>query len=74
MNDARAEAAVPGRYGLRIFAKPGRDGSNLAIDFAPRPEQGDEVSEQDGLPVFVVREVAAPLDEACSTSRRQTPA
>jgi Fe-S cluster assembly iron-binding protein IscA len=64
LNEARAEAAVPASYGLRIFAEPGADGSNLAIAFAAGPEQGDEVSEQDGLSVFVSRDVAEPLDEA----------
>src|SRR5919202_1008510 len=64
LTDARSEADVPTNYGLRIFAEPGVDGSNLAIAFAPGPESGDEVSEQDGLPVFVARDVAEPLDDA----------
>jgi Fe-S cluster assembly iron-binding protein IscA len=64
LNDAKSEAQVPGNYGLRIFSEPGVDGSNLAIAFAEGPEQDDEVSEQEGLPVFVARDVAEPLDEA----------
>ena len=64
LNDARSEAAVPDNYGLRIFTEPGAEGSNLAIAFAPGPESGDEVTEQEGLPVFISRDVAVPLDDA----------
>jgi Fe-S cluster assembly iron-binding protein IscA len=64
LQDARDEAAVPQNYGLRVFSEPGADGSNLAIAFAPGPEKGDEVSEQDGMPVYVSGDLAAPLDEA----------
>lgn len=64
LSDARTEASVPGSYGLRIFAEPTADGSNLAVAFAPGPERGDQVTEQDGMPVFVAPDVAKPLDDA----------
>ena len=64
LNEARVEASVPKNYGLRIFSEPSVDGSNLAIAFAPGPEGGDEVGLQEGIPVFVSRDVAEPLDDA----------
>ena len=64
LNEARAEAEVPRNYGLRIFAEPGIDGSNLAVAFAAGPEKDDQISEQDGQPVFVSHDVAEPLEEA----------
>ena len=64
LNEAKAEAQVPDGYGLRVFAEPGVDGSNLAIAFAEGPEGDDQVSEQEGMPLFVARDVAEPLDDA----------
>ncbi|OLC53052.1 MAG: hypothetical protein AUH85_14995 [Chloroflexi bacterium 13_1_40CM_4_68_4] len=64
LNEARLEAEVPRNYGLRIFFDAGPGGADLAIAFAAGPERDDQVSEQDGLPVFVSRDIAEPLEDA----------
>ena len=72
ITEARTRAAMPDTYGLRLFAEPTAEGSNVAIAFAPAPERGDEVIEQDGLPVYVAPEVAEPL-AAATIDVAQTP-
>lgn len=60
---ARDDADLPKDFGLRIFAEPGEDGrGNLALAFRPGPEEGDAVDEQEGLPIYVAKELEGPLD------------
>ena len=56
---------VPEDHGLRVFAEASEPGEiTIALGFTEAPLQGDEVTEQDGLKVFVAPEVAAPLQDA----------
>lgn len=54
--------------GLRVFAEaaPEPDGGEITIGlgFTEEPAMGDEVTEADGLRVFVAPELAAPLADA----------
>lgn len=60
---ARENADIPKDFGLRIFAEPGENGEgNLALAFRQGPEEGDAVGEQEGLQIFVAKELDEPLD------------
>ena len=57
---------LPEEHGLRVFAEATEpDGEiTIGLGFTDAPAQGDQVTEQDGLKVFVAPEVAAPLTDA----------
>ena len=56
---------VPDTYGLRIFPESTEpDEVTVGLGFTDTPADGDHVSEQDGLRVFVAPELAAPLEDA----------
>lgn len=56
---------VPDDHGLRIYAEASEPGEvTIALGFTDAPAKGDEVTEQEGLKVFVAPEVAAPLQDA----------
>lgn len=56
---------VPDDHGLRIYAEASEPGEiTIALGFTDAPATGDQVTEQDGLRVFVAPEVAAPLEDA----------
>jgi Fe-S cluster assembly iron-binding protein IscA len=65
LNDLRQGQEVPDDYGLRIFAEPSAAGEmTIGLGFTDRPAEGDQVSEQGGLQVYVAPELAQPLDNA----------
>ncbi|MGH2451088.1 MAG: hypothetical protein ACRDGE_07440 [Candidatus Limnocylindria bacterium] len=71
LRQTREQAAIPDTYGLRIFAERATDsGADIALGFAPAPDEGDLVSEQEGLTIFVASEVAEPLSEAVLDARQ----
>jgi Fe-S cluster assembly iron-binding protein IscA len=56
---------VPDDHGLRIYAEASEPGEiTVALGFTDSPAAGDQVTEQDGLKVFVAPEVAEPLQDA----------
>lgn len=56
---------VPDDYGLRVFPETAQQGEvTIGLGFTDAPAAGDQVTEQDGLKVFVAPELAAPLEDA----------
>jgi Fe-S cluster assembly iron-binding protein IscA len=56
---------VPEDHGLRIYAEASEPREvTIALGFTDSPGKGDQVTEQEGLKVFVAPEVAAPLEDA----------
>lgn len=69
----RRERGLPEAAGLRVFEQATSNGqTSFGVAFAEGPAQGDEVSERDGVRVFVAPEVAAPLAGA-ALDAEQTP-
>jgi Fe-S cluster assembly iron-binding protein IscA len=65
VSELRRERGLPEAAGLRVFEQAGTNGEmSFGVVFAADPSQGDEVSELDGVRVFVAPEVAAPLSDA----------
>lgn len=64
LTEARATAELPNDYGLRLSAASSAEGPRLGIAFVPEPAAGDQVSEQEGIKVFVAPDVAEPLADA----------
>lgn len=62
--EARSAAELPQEYGLRLSATASAEGPRLGIGFVPGPAAGDQVSEQEGMKVYVAPEVAEPLADA----------
>ena len=65
LSELRRGQDVPETYGLRIFPETTEpDEITVALGFTDAPADGDQVTEQDGLRVFVAPELAAPLEDA----------
>ena len=65
VTSAREAQGVPDSFGLRVYGEPQESGATaLGLAFTPVPAEDDEVSEQEGLRVFVAPEVAGPLASA----------
>ena len=65
LSDLRRGQDVPETYGLRIFPESTEpDEITVGLGFTDAPADGDHVTEQDGLRVFVSPELAAPLEDA----------
>jgi Fe-S cluster assembly iron-binding protein IscA len=65
LNEIRREQEVPDDHGLRVFAETSdADEVSIGLGFTEMPAAGDQITEQDGLKVFVAPEVAAPLTDA----------
>jgi Fe-S cluster assembly iron-binding protein IscA len=63
--DLRRGQDLPDDHGLRVFAEASEPGEvTIALGFTDQPAKGDQVTEQEGLKVFVAPEVAAPLEDA----------
>ena len=63
---ARAAAGAPETYGTRFSVEipPGADEPQLSISFVEHAAAGDQVSEQEGMPVYVDPQLAVALPEA----------
>lgn len=62
LSHIRDASAVPDTYGVRIFAQEISDDEvSVGLGFTDRPMDGDQVSEQGGVRLFVAREIAEPL-------------
>ena len=65
LSELREGQQVPDTYGLRIFPESTEpDEITVALGFTDAPADGDQVTEQDGMRVFVAPELAAPLEDA----------
>jgi len=65
LNAVRAAEGVPENYGLRFYPETAGDGgAGGGLAFAKAPAQGDQVSEQEEIPLYVAPEVAQELTEA----------
>lgn len=73
LRQARSAQELPESFGVRVFGEPGEGGQlEVSLAFAEEPEAGDEVTEQEGTPVYVAPEVAAPLADS-KLDLEQTP-
>lgn len=64
LQELRRSQGIPDTFGVRVFASQTPEGeAALAIGFADRPAEGDQVDEQHGTRVFVAQEVAEELDQ-----------
>jgi Fe-S cluster assembly iron-binding protein IscA len=62
--EIRRGQEVPDSYGLRVFPESTEPGEvTIGLGFTDEPVPGDQVSEQDGMRVFVAQELAAPLED-----------
>lgn len=62
---ARGAQELPDDVGVRIFAQRDEQGEvGIALSFAEAPQEGDQVTETDGTPVFVAPELADPLSDS----------
>ena len=60
--EARRERSLPETAGLRVFGEPREGGAvALGLAFTELPAEDDQVTDADGLPVFVGPEVAEVL-------------
>ena len=65
LSELRRGHDVPETYGLRVFPESTAPGEvSIGLGFTDTPHEGDQVTEQDGLRVFVAPELAAPLEDA----------
>lgn len=65
LSELRRGQEVPETYGLRVFPESTEPGEVvIGLGFTDTPLEGDQVTEQDGLRVFVAPELAAPLEDA----------
>ena len=65
LSELRRGQDVPDTYGLRVYPESSEpDEVTIALGFTDAPADGDHVTEQDGLRVFVAPELASPLEDA----------
>jgi Fe-S cluster assembly iron-binding protein IscA len=65
LTELRAGQDVPDSYGVRVFPESTEPGEvTIGLGFADSPADGDQVTEKDGLKVFVAPELATPLQDA----------
>ena len=63
LKEARSQRGVPETFGLRIAQPESDSRSPVHLEFTEGPAAGDEVSEANGLRLFVAAEIAEPLTE-----------
>ncbi len=65
LTELRRGQDLPENHGIRVFAEASEPGEiTIGLGFTDAPAQGDQVTEQDGLKVFVAPELATPLEDA----------
>lgn len=63
LSEIRKGQDVPDSYGLRVFPESTAPGEvTIGLGFTDGPVTGDQVTQADGMKVFVAEELAAPLD------------
>ena len=64
LTEIRRGQEVPDTYGLRVFPESTEPGAvTIGLGFTDEPDPGDQVTEQDGMRVFVAPELATPLED-----------
>lgn len=65
LTEMRRSQDVPETFGIRVFAETSEPGEvTIGLGFAEGPAQGDQVTDTDGLKVYVASELAGPLNDA----------
>ncbi|MGH2383192.1 MAG: hypothetical protein ACRDG7_18490 [Candidatus Limnocylindria bacterium] len=65
LSELRQGQDVPETYGLRVFPESTEPGEiTIGLGFTDAPIEGDQVTEKDGLKVFIAPELATPLEDA----------
>jgi Fe-S cluster assembly iron-binding protein IscA len=65
LTELRKGQEVPDDYGVRVFPESTEPGEiTIGLGFANGPAEGDQVTEREGLKVFVAPELATPLQDA----------
>lgn len=66
LTELRRGQDLPEDHGLRVFAESTEPAGEITIGlgFADAPGQGDQVTEQEGIKLFVAPELAEPLTDA----------
>lgn len=66
LTELRRGQDLPEDHGLRVFAESTEPAGEITIGlgFADAPAQGDQVTEQEGIKLFVAPELAEPLTDA----------
>ena len=65
LSELRRGHDMPDTYGLRVFPESTAPGEvSIGLGFTDTPLDGDQVTEHDGLRVFVALELAEPLGDA----------
>lgn len=65
LSELRQGQDVPETYGLRVFPESTEPGEiTIGLGFTDAPAEGDQVTEKDGLKVFIAPELATPLEDA----------
>ncbi|HET8586687.1 MAG TPA: hypothetical protein VFM74_02310 [Candidatus Limnocylindria bacterium] len=63
LNQIRQGADIPTNAGVRVYPEQtSGDEVSIGIGFTDDPMPGDQISEQEGLRLFVAPEIAGPLD------------
>ena len=63
LNQIRTTSDIPNEAGVRVYAEQASgDQVGIGVGFIDNPMPGDQVSEQDGVKLFVAPEVAGPLE------------
>ena len=63
LKEARSQRGVPETFGLRVAQPTSNSQSPVHLEFTEEPAPGDQVSEANGLRLFVAGEIAEPLTE-----------
>ena len=65
LSELRRGHDMPDTYGLRVFPESTAPGEvSIGLGFTDDPLDGDQVTEHDGLRIFVAPELAEPLGDA----------
>ena len=65
LTELHRNSDIPDHAGVRVYGESTPDGkASLAIGFTEEPVPGDQVTETNGVKLFVAPEVAAPLQDA----------
>lgn len=68
--NARAASGASHGCGVRFFVvQTPEQGKALAFDFVEEPEPQDEVAEQQGMPVFIERDLAGVIGDSTLEAR-----
>lgn len=63
LNQIRSSSEIPNDAGVRVYAEQATDDQvSIGVGFIDNPMPGDQVTEQEGVRLFVAPEVAGPLD------------